>query len=182
MNNQNEKKKRKYIVILILLLLVVVFSVGYALLTTKLKISGTSQIGKLTWDIHFDNIQVNNNSVVAKQPPSIVGSTAITYVVMLPTLGDFYEFTVDVKNEGSLAAKVASIPKLLGVSSEQEKYVNYTITYKDGTEIRANDELKSLEETSFKVRIEYDKNAIYEDLPTSEQSLNLTFSITYVQA
>lgn len=182
MTNPDERKKRKYIVILILLLLVVVFSVGYALLTTKLKISGTSQIGKLTWDIHFDNIQVNSNSVVATHSPTIVGATSINYKVMLLTPGDFYEFTVDVKNDGSLAAKVSSAPKLLGVSSEQEKYVNYTVTYADGTLIRANDKLDDTKDATIKVRIEYDKNAISEDLPTSEQSLNLTFALTYIQA
>lgn len=57
---EKKEKKRKYVIVLLLLLIVICFSVGFALLSTKLDIQGTSEIGKLSWDIHFDNIKVTN--------------------------------------------------------------------------------------------------------------------------
>ena len=55
------RKKKNLIPILVLLLLGI--SLGYALLSQDLTISGTSKVKGNTWDIHFDNVVVNSNSV-----------------------------------------------------------------------------------------------------------------------
>ena len=48
-----------YFILFSLLLIGVV----YAILQANLQINGTAKIKDNTWDIHFDNIQINENSV-----------------------------------------------------------------------------------------------------------------------
>ena len=57
---KNNKKKN---VLFVLLLLIVGLSIGYSLLSTNLKINGSSKIKGSSWDIHFENVVVNTDSV-----------------------------------------------------------------------------------------------------------------------
>ena len=50
-------KKKSYTMLLILLVLFL--GLGYAYLNTSLSINGTSNIVSNTWDIYWDNIQIN---------------------------------------------------------------------------------------------------------------------------
>lgn len=173
-------KKNSYIIIIALLLLVCI-GVGYAALTTQLKINGTSKIEKVTWDVHFENIRVTSGSATATKAAVVEGSTTVNYSVTLTVPGSYYEFTVDVKNGGTLPAKLSATPTLSGLSAAQDVYANYTITYSDGTAIKANDTLLAGATKTLKVRVEYDKNITASQLPTAEQTLNLTFSMNYIQ-
>ena len=47
------KKQRNSLLLVILLLAV---TIGYAVLTTNLKILGTANIKSNTWDVHFENV------------------------------------------------------------------------------------------------------------------------------
>lgn len=180
MKDQNSKKI-SYVVI-ILLLLVVGIGIGYAALSTSLNINGTSNIEKVTWDVHFENVQVTAGSATATVPASVaVNTTTINYEVSLALPGQFYEFTVDVKNGGTLPAKLSTAPILGGVSAAQEVYTNYTVTYSDGAAINTNDVLAAGASKKMKVRVEYDKNVDMSQLPTTAQTLTLTYSMNYIQ-
>lgn len=183
MEQKQEKKEQKNykVIILILLLALITLSVGYALLSTNLKIQGTSEISKVTWDVHLENIQVTAGSVTAPLP-TIVGTNTITYNVSLPHPGTFYEFTVDVKNGGTLPAKLGSLPVLSGVSVEQDVYTNYTVTYSDGTTVNANDALPAASSRTLRVRVEYDASTAPDQLPTENQTLNLSYTMNYIQS
>lgn len=177
----SNNNRGKYIVA-ILLLLVVGIGVGYAALATTLNINGTSKIDKVTWDVHFENAQATAGSATATVPVVIdSNTTTVNYEVSLTTPGQFYEFTVDVKNAGTLPAKLSAAPTLAGVSTAQDVYVNYTVTYDDGSAIQANDTLAANASRKIKVRVEYDKNVTASQLPTTAQTLNLTYSMNYVQ-
>ena len=177
-----KKRNRKKIILSLLILLLLTISVGYAVLSTTLNINGTSKISSATWDVHFENIQVTSGSVSATRAASLdTATTTIDYNVDLTKPGDFYEFTVDVKNAGSINAKLGALPTLSGVSTEQDVYTNYTVTYKDGSAIKADDKLASGETKTLKVRVEFDKNITDDQLPSTAQTLNLTFAMNYVQ-
>lgn len=181
MKRENNNKKRYGV--LILLLLVVGISIGYAALTTTLNINGTTTIGKASWDIHFENLQVTDGSVTATTAAAIdTAKTTIDYEITLTQPGDFYEFTVDVVNGGTLDAELSAIPEILGLSDEQDVYVNYTVTYADDTELAAGDEVAASSSSTYKVRVEYDTNITAEQLPTEDQTISLTFSANYIQA
>jgi len=176
------KAKRKLgIVVLVLLLLGI--SVGYSALSASLNITGTSKIAKTTWDVHFENISVTTGSVTATTAPTIsADKLQITYAVNLSAPGDFYEFTVNVKNAGTLDAKLSALPTISGVGTAQDVYTNYTFTHSDGTAIAAGETLAAGASRTFKVRVEFDSNVSASQLPTAEQTLNLTVDMNYVQA
>lgn len=174
-------KNSSYIAAILLLLLVGI-SVGYAAISTTLNINGTSSIGKSTWDVHFENLAVTTGSVTATTPATIQSDkTNITYTITLNNPGDYYEFTVDVKNSGTMAAKISATPTLSGVSTAQDVYINYTVKYSNGNAIAANDTLAVGETKTFKVRVEFDSNISSSQLPSTTSSLSLGFSVNYVQ-
>jgi hypothetical protein len=108
-NNKNSKKT-----IYVILLLILGISVGYAALSANLRINGTSTIKSARWSVHFgtevNDIQVKEGSVTGSNvntPASIksgTNNTEIEFSVNLPAPGDYYEFTANVVNDGTLDA------------------------------------------------------------------------------
>lgn len=179
---KNNGNKKRYGV-LILLLLVVGISIGYAALTTTLNINGTTTIGKASWDVHFENLAVTDGSVTATTAAAIdTAKTTINYEITLSEPGDFYEFTVDAVNGGTLDAELSADPEILGLTTEQDVYVNYTVTYEDGTALAAGDEIAASASSTYKVRVEYDTDITADQLPTEDQTISLTFAANYIQA
>lgn len=178
------KKNKSKLIIALVLLLMVFTSIGYAALSTTLNISGTANVAKAGWSLYFTNIAVTSGSVAATTAPAVSGTTttSLTYAVSLTKPGDFYEFKVDVKNAGTLAAKLSAAPSLSGVSTAQDVYINYTVTYSDGTAVKAGDTIAAGATKTLKVRVMYDTNVTASQLPTSAQTLSLKYSMTYVQA
>ena len=101
------KKKNK---LLLLVLLVIGISIGYALLSTTLNITGVAGIKKNTWDIHWNenSIEESEGSVTAKSSAAVVDQEKknITFDIELELPGDFYEFTVDAKNYGTINGEI----------------------------------------------------------------------------
>ena len=179
----NSKKNRRtgYTVVIVLLLLLFV-GFGYAAITTNLKITGKTTISTSSWNVHFENLEVTAGSVTATKAATATGNTTtIDFEVPFATPGDFYEFTVDVKNDGSLGAKVAATPTVTGITTAQDVYINSTVTYENGDAIEADDTLASGTTATYKVRVEYDKNITSDQLPTTTQTISLTFAVDYVQ-
>ena len=181
------RKRKDYLGML--LLLVVGLSVGYALLRTNLTINGTSKIKGNTWDIHFENLNVTEGSVELSTEDSaaVINTTTktdITYTVTLNQPGDFYEFTVDAVNAGSIDGMVESVTSKLNdaVITTLPAYLDYSVSYSDGVEILPNQYLKAGETETYKVRIEFKKDISSSDLPTSVQTLTLDFGVAYIQA
>ena len=177
------KKIKRYLSVLVLVLLLLGVTVGYSILTQRLDITGTSKINNATWNIHFENVSVTPGSVTNATAPTATGTdtVAMSYTANLEKPGDFYEFTFDVKNGGSVDAKLSAIPTLSGVSTAQAVYTNYTITHANGSPVVANEEIAAGANDSFKVRVEFKKDITASQLPTSAQNLNLTVAMNYVQ-
>ena len=182
---KDKRKKKKVLSILVLLLLVLGISIGYAVLSQTLTITGTSTISNATWDVHFENVQVTTGSVTATVVPVAAAAdkkTSLTYTVNLAKPGDFYEFTVDVKNGGSVDAKLNAVPTISGVGTAQDVYTNYTFTNSDGTAVTSGQTIAAGASKKYKVRVEFDSNISASQLPTSAQSMTLTASMNWVQA
>ena len=169
------KKNYKKIILAGLILAVLSISIGFAALRTTLNIEGTATAKSNSWNVHFGTPSAGTG-VTAKTAPSVSGTT-LSYAVDLTTPGQYYEFTVDVKNEGSLPAKLAAAPTITGTSS----LITHTVTYSNGTEIKANDTLAANETKTLKVRVEYKSDVTADQLPTSDQSTTFAVALTYVQ-
>ena len=176
--NKFNKKRNIYITIAIITILLI--GLGYAFLTSNLNIIGNTNINKNTWGVEFENINVTEGSVEASTP-QISNKTTVNYTVTLDKPGDYYEFTVDASNKGSIDAMIDSVSNT-GLTTEQKKYLTYSATYTSGKEIKTKQELKAGSKEKIQVRVEYKKDITAEYLPSENQQLNLTFSIEYVQA
>ncbi len=178
-----EKKVRRVLIVLLLVLLLMGVTVGYAVLSTSLNISGTSRIRNATWDVHFQNVSVVNGSVRPIEGPSIDASKLnINYSIELNTPGDYFEFTVDVKNAGSVDAKLSALPVLGGISEEQDVYANYSFTHADGSPVQVGESILVGKAQKYKIRIEIDPNITNKQLPNEEQTLYLNVSMSFIQA
>ena len=184
------KNKRKNI-ILSLLILLLSLSIGYAFLTQDLSIVGLYKIRDNSWNVYFDHLVLNSKNVELStgDVEATINSetkTNISYTVTLKKPGDFYEFTVDVVNDGSLDAMVGSVTNQLnGVEIDAEHplpaYLKYSVTYFDGKDILSNHLLKANSKEIYRIRLEYRLDIDSEDLPDTDVSLTLDFGVTYVQ-
>ena len=178
---KERKRKLNYLLVIILLLLV---SIGYAVLSTNLNILGSSQISAPSWDIHWENVQVKTGSVSASTPTIDTNKTTVNYSVTLTIPGEYYEFTVDAVNAGTIDGMVSVVSnKLNNVEiTTLPNYLEYSVTYEDGIDIAPNHLLASNSSEKYKVHVGYKKDISVSDIPSTAQTLNLTFSVTYVQS
>ena len=186
------KKKKRNNFILALIVIVVSMSLGYAFLNTDLTINGTSKIPANSWNIYFDNIQITSGSVELSSgdsAPVINPSnlTNIDYIISLKEPGDFYEFTVDVINDGTIDAMIGTISNKMNgteISSTNPlpSYLNYSITYEDNFSIEEKHLLAANSTETYKVRLEYRTDIDPSDLPNSGATLPLSYSVNYIQA
>ena len=176
-------QRRYRMTVLVMLLLGI--SMGYALLTSNLNILGVAGILNPTWDIHFENVQVKSGSVTAPTPTIDTNKTTVSYSVTLNTPGDFYEFTVDAVNAGTIDGMITEISSTLNnveIDNNLPPALEYSITYDDGVELAQNQILSAGDSETYKVRVGYKTDIDPEDLPSTEQTLNLTLTVTYQQA
>ena len=172
---------------ILLIILILGLGLGYAYINSDLNINGTAQVNSANWDVHWANIQVTNGSVSGTNvvtAPTISNSTTVNYSIILNTPGDYYEFTVDAVNGGSIDAMIDSIDsKLNGATiTVLPDYLNYTVTYSDGVELEQNHQLLHNTTEKYKVRIEYRTDINANQLPATNQTLSLQFTVTYRQA
>ena len=187
MKRSNKKKK----VTIILFLLLLGISLGYSLLSSNLNISGTTGLSNNTWNIYWSNLSVTNGSVTGTQvttPAAIkTGNTEVEYSITLSTPGDFYEFTVDAVNEGSIDAMIESFSnKTYESNGTTEKtlpsYLNYSVTYSDGIALAPKQKLAANTTEKIKVRVEFKRDIEANQLPTEADTIVFKFNVTYAQA
>lgn len=181
-DTKKKNKNKNIIVAAIILLLLVAITIGYAGLSTTLNINGTTSISKVEWDIHFENLEETAGSVTAFKPAAIVGDkkTVVNYGVNFVNPGEYYEFKVDVVNKGTLDAVITDVIKA-GLDGENSKYLNYTVTYLNGSTIADGQELKAGDKATYVVRVEFDDSSSNNLPEEGIPSLELTFAVTYSQ-
>ena len=190
---RNSKKMTTRLVLVALLLMI---TLGYAFLTANLNINGTSKIKDARWNIHFANLALTDGSVTLGEGDSAAvitenNTTEVTYAVTLTKPGDFYEFTVDAVNEGTIDGMVNLVTSTMKegtgeavniTDSNLPPYLSYSATYSDGKKIEKNHSLKSGKSEKYKVRIEFKKDITATQLPGAEKSFTFNFQVDYVQA
>ncbi len=176
------KKQNDQLKISILLFLLLVIGIGYAYLTSNLSISGAAQVTGNTWDIHFANIQIKSGSISASSIPTIDSNkTSIAYSVYLAKPGDYFEFTADIVNAGTIPG-IVSLSSLTGLDPQYLNVIDYSITYDYGLPVNVNDILNDGATKTIKIRTYYKEDITKESLPSTNIDLNLVYNIQYVQA
>ncbi len=176
----------------ILAILLLSIGLGYALLSQDLTINGTTKVKGNSWDIHFNNVQINSNSVTLSNDDSAAAinqtdNTLVEYTVTLNKPGDFYEFTVDVVNAGTVDGMVSVVTSklnntVISTTNPLPAYLDYSVTYSSGMPIAPNQLLEANSTDTYKVRVEFKKDIDNSELPATDQSNSFSFGVTYVQA
>ena len=196
---KNKKKNKK---VLLLLLLLLGVTIGFAALATTLKINGTTGINSNTWNVYWENKSVNVESVSQATPTlsAETGKTALTIATWNVTLnipGDFYEFTINAVNAGTIDAMISEAGVVTTYEANNQntpstlpEYISYSVTYEDGTAIDAYHLLAKKNgntptKEAYKVRVEFTDDISPEQLnaiPEGGYSYTFTTQVQYVQA
>ena len=174
-------RKTLYMILSIVLISIFSLTIVYAALSVTLNIQGNAEVVASTWDIHLDNVKVTSGSVNGTTP-SITSPTTATFSTTLNMPGDFYEFTVDVVNSGSIDAMIDGITKEPTLTEVQAKYLNYIVEYQNGESINNKQLVAKNSFVRLKVRVEFRKDITASDLPTTSETLNLAFTVNYIQS
>ena len=174
-----------------LFLSVIGISVGFASMSSQLRITGAANMTPATWKIKFTNLSNPTISGAAEviSNPTIQSDTHIgNYGVKLTRPGDMVVYTFDITNSGDIDAAVSTYifaePVVTGTGDkalEDAQIVKdnlvYTLTYLDGTSVQKGDELAASKSVTLKLTVGYDENANV--LPTNAVSIN-NMDVTFV--
>ena len=178
------KRKNNSLPLLIILLLII--GIGYSLLNTTLKINGITGINKNTWDIHWDDESIADSGVtpLTKAYVKDQEKKIVEFSVSLDYPGDYYEFTIDAVNTGTVDGMITDIKSTINDNPNYvlPGYVKYQVTYKNNKEIEKNQTLNANSKSTYKVRVEYRDDVSQEIINQSEdKELVFDLEITYSQ-
>ena len=179
------RKRNSGLIFSVLILAVFILSgaIGYSYLRETLTVDGNTDVYSSNWNIHFKSESFNvleNSGIVLQNPTFTDNETKLNFGINLDKPGNKYEFTVDIKNDGSIDGKLAKI-EIDGLDNTSN-YLDYSITYDDGVEIHQNDALRHNQKETIKVSLEFKKDITENDLLNNDAFLNLTLDLKYEQA
>ncbi len=174
---RKKNKVRNLLFVVICVALIFMFS-GMALIESKVDITGSAKIGKIEWDVHFENLVVAS----LKNAEGIIeDGTKISLAMELGKPDDVYTFMVDVTNGGTIDASLESFEVTL--PEKLSEYMDYSFTYSDESEIKIGDELPSGESKSLKFILKFKDDQDLTELFSNEDNyeFDLLLDMSYVQ-
>ena len=176
-----QNRKKLSLVLCLVLICVFTLSIAYSALNAVLTIQGNAEIAASDWNIYLNNPRVTSGSATTDVPIIKTNST-LEFSTTLNMPGDFYEFAVDVVNDGTIDAMIDNVVKTPELTIEQAKFLKYEVSYQNGESI-ANKQLLAKNSTMpIKVRVEYRKDLVASDLPTGQVVLDLSLTLEYIQS
>lgn len=201
MNNNNNSK---LLAVIALFFAVMCVSVAFAALSTTLKINGSANVQKSTWNVEFANLSSPKLTGAATAiTPSLTSTSIRDFGGTLTTPGDSISVSFDVQDTGDYDAIISSVtilaPKCTGTGTNAITdaknvcdYLTWSLKYDENDKDYANLEpaigQKLNKGTSNKktmiLTITYDANKVVtmDLLPVNAVDVsNLSVSITYAQ-
>ena len=172
------ERKSKGIIIGVLCAVIVFMSIGFAALSSQLKINGNATISD-TWNVQIASITKKEGSdgVNETSQPTFTATTA-NFNVSLKEPGDYAIYTVTVKNTGSLDAVLTRITETEGEGGSAA--IKYTVTPGAGSE-QGSTLAKTNGIHTFDVKVEYLSTAVGENAPEANASKSLSVTLDYNQ-
>ncbi len=171
--------------VLFLFSMILLLGVGYAYLNTSVTVQGAGKVTSSSWDVHFENVVVNeksSNSLEGNPLPTIIDDSTVTFNVGLESPGEFYEFSLDIVNNGTIDAMIDDIIVSQELTVEQQKMFRYEIKYDNGINLEKYQSLKSGEKKNIKILFKYNEMLDYVEYSEENQSFEFSITIKYVQA
>ena len=181
-----EKERRtKALVIVVLLIVIAGLTIAFAALSATLNINGTAYLDAAKWGIRFENLssptKIGSATTTGTAKIEETKAAEITGMnVSLSTPGDKVTYTVDLVNKGTINAKIDKIEKTV-LTSEQQKYLIFKVTDKDGREVSEGDILSAGETRNLTITIEFIKDLTKGDLPKQTSTISLSYKLNFVQ-
>ena len=154
-DNRIRLNKKLAIMYVVALVLAASLGIGYATFSTTLEVRGDAAIKHSSWNIQLSGLNVKSGSVTATTPASVTNGNTVTFAANLAQPGDFYEFNVNVVNNGTMDAKLNGININPALTTAEQAYLEYIVTYSDGTEIHPNDTLNHGTSRTIRVAMRY---------------------------
>lgn len=171
-------------------------TVAYATLSQQLTINGTAKVASATWDVHFENMsdgaKVGYAEIATTGKLTASGTTVSGSFGTLKAPGDSITYTFDVKNAGSINAKITGInpttpgktcaPATTGGSASVATTVcngiTYTIQYTDGGKnLAVGDTLTAGETKQITMKVAKTDNTLAsEDVTVTATPMTITYS------
>ena len=192
---EEKKKNSKKDILLILLLLFMIFilsivTVTYTFNSQIIDIVGFTGVYRETsWKVDFDNISLDREGSIYVEEISASNTSIKDFDITFIRPGDAFTIRLDVVNNGTLDAKLETfkISNIVctynnGSSANDycDKYISYSIKYKDGSSIKKDDVLEAGETKTVVFKMSYADNApvLYDEV-ISVDDMNMSF--VYVQ-
>ena len=181
-----EKQRRiKMLSLSAVIVAVLGLTVAFAALSATLNINGTAYLDAAKWGIRFENLssptKIGSATTTGTAKIEETKSAEITGInVSLSTPGDKVTYTVDLVNKGTINAKIDNIEKTV-LTSEQQKYLTFKVTDKEGKEVSEGDILSKGETRNLTITIEFIKDLTKEDLPKQTSTISLSYKLNFVQ-
>lgn len=131
------------------------------------------------WDISYQNVIVTDGSTYG-DVRVVENGTNIVFNANLNKPGDFYEFTVDVVNQGSNDAIIDNINRTK-LTNEETRYLYYDVSYIDSSDIKCGQTLKAGNKCRIRIRLEYKEDITAEMLPKDDHNVELVFNIKFIE-
>lgn len=157
------------IIILLIIFIALLISIKFIY-----KINNEQVDTSYIWNINLTNLQITEGSI---QGTTKLENNTLTTEVTLKKELEYYEFTFEIENTGTLDAILDNVD----LSIENKKNIlTHKVSYLDGASINKGDILKSNTSKTILVRIDYPKqtNKIYDEL-TLKITLNLIYKAIY---
>ena len=180
-----KERSVKLLIISILFMLIAGLTVAFAALSTTLNINGTAYLDAAKWGIRFENLssptKIGSATTTGTAKIEETKAAEITDMnVSLSIPGDKIVYTVDLVNKGTINAKIDNIEKTV-LTQEQQRYLTFKVTDKNGYEIKQGDILEKGETKKITITIEFIKDLTKEDLPKQTSTISLSYKLNFVQ-
>ncbi len=159
------RTKKNNLIILGLCSILVLMGIGYAAFSSKLNITGTSNITS-TWDVRITNIESELHGAEDIEEPSYDNTNGLyaSFSTGLKRPGDYALYTVTIENRGSVDARIEKI----NTYYKENKYITFTLSG-----ITKGDVIKGKETKQLQVKVEFNS-----DVTSIEENISVSLDIS----
>ena len=164
-----KKNQKRLIVLSATLFMICGMALGYAALSSSIKINGTGTIST-NWDILFTNIEEKRSNNAVNNDSRITDKLTATFDVDLDSPGSYIEYNVTIKNNGNTDAVITKVSGIVEANNAAPSNIKFAISG-----IRIGEDLFASSEKTFVIKAEIPRGEV--NLPSTSKTLELKVEV-----
>ena len=164
-----KKNQKRLIVLSATLFMICGIALGYAALSSSIKINGTGTIST-NWDILFTNIEEKRSNNAVNNDSRITDKLTATFDVDLDSPGSYIEYNVTIKNNGNTDAVINKVSGIVEANNAAPSNIKFAISG-----IRIGEDLFASSEKTFVIKAEIPRGEV--NLPSTSKTLELKVEV-----